>query len=888
MSSQDKLETPPHLSRLKIGRKRVKITDTRTQGRGATSEIKKGTLDSGVVVAVKMFQTSTNMDKRAFSNSFLHEVAILASLCHPNVVELLGFTHNVQKGVAWIIFPWELGGNVRDFLKDGEWDLPERMSLIQDVCLGLHYLHNHEPPICHGDLKSLNILVNAFNRGVITDFGCTRINPRSQDCGETQASSRLLTAAGVNLSAANDALPTAPATSMAPQKKPVAPGYSTRWAAPELLLQVETEAEADLRSDIWAFGLLCWEIITGHFPFHDISAPGRVIFEVMQGKVPNFEADERMSQLAGLCDLMKSCLVHDPNKRPDAARCLSDIMWMASQDGLATNVKTDGPKSRNPSLLCQLGHIHRLRDDFKEAESSYEEALKNSADAATKGKSLVALGELARVQGSTDASKRHFDEAATLYSSIGHELGQANVLVELGHVHFAESKYDEAAASFTRAQEVYAKLGDDMDQLKASGWQDLAYQNEDSFLQMVESYAKARATYAHTGDRLGGANALAGLGEVYYAEGQYAEAEKSHKQAERIFAELGDNLGRANALRGIGNAGYAQCHYTEAERFLTQAEEIYRRVGSRQGRANALEGLGSVYTAQSNFGEAEKRLSTAQEIYAEIHDRLGEANAAYGLGFVYAAFCKFSKASSTFAKARAIYSDIGDKHGVAHALSGLGEVYHNQGKHKEAKESLEMAESMYLQNGDNLGLANTLRVLGDVSQSQRLFTEAENFYLRAKDLSTRIGDDHGSANVLNGLGGVYCAKSRFEKARECYDEAAGVYTALGDELGRASVLKGAGDLALAEQRYDDAEGRYEEAQDCFSRVGNDMGMADVCLRRGHVRREQRQYNNAAGFYEKAKGLYSSIPNDEGRDSARDWLDVVSAPREGSMGAEPIL
>ncbi|KAG9021737.1 hypothetical protein FS837_007017, partial [Tulasnella sp. UAMH 9824] len=80
-----------------------------------------------------------------------------------------------------MVFSWEKNGNLREFVRSANWELPERVSLISDVAAGLGYLHRRNPPICHGDLKSLNILVNAENRAVITDFGSARaVDPATQ------------------------------------------------------------------------------------------------------------------------------------------------------------------------------------------------------------------------------------------------------------------------------------------------------------------------------------------------------------------------------------------------------------------------------------------------------------------------------------------------------------------------------------------------------------------------------------------------------------------------------------------------------------------------------------------------------------------------------------
>ncbi|KIO20167.1 hypothetical protein M407DRAFT_60603, partial [Tulasnella calospora MUT 4182] len=142
------------------------------------------------------------------SQSFVNELSLMASLSHPNIIQFLGFVEDMDKADARIILPWEADGNVRDFLKSGEWDIPERVSLIQDTAKGLEYLHTHDPPICHGDLKSLNILVNSSCRAVITDFGSARIRRSSTSPqAKFNRSTSALTLTG--------------------------PAYSLRWTAPE-------------------------------------------------------------------------------------------------------------------------------------------------------------------------------------------------------------------------------------------------------------------------------------------------------------------------------------------------------------------------------------------------------------------------------------------------------------------------------------------------------------------------------------------------------------------------------------------------------------------------------------------------------------------------------
>ncbi|KIO19749.1 hypothetical protein M407DRAFT_48863, partial [Tulasnella calospora MUT 4182] len=212
----------------------------------------------------------------------LREAEILVRLSHSNVIRLEGFVEDVSKDVIWLVFPWESKGNLRDFLASQEWEIPERISLIYDVAEGLEYLHSQEPPICHGDLKSVNLLVNSRCCAVITDFGSA-----PTFCTTTKT----ITLTG-NM-------------------------YTLRWAAPELLM----DDRGSLWSDIWALGWICYEAMTNSIPFQDISADVIVVERVIRGDLPSITDDTRMSLIQELCSLMMRCWNYNPTERPTATDC---------------------------------------------------------------------------------------------------------------------------------------------------------------------------------------------------------------------------------------------------------------------------------------------------------------------------------------------------------------------------------------------------------------------------------------------------------------------------------------------------------------------------------------------------------------------------------------
>lgn len=56
----------------------------------------------------------------------------MAGLFHENIVRLIGFVEDLENGTAWIVLSWEPNGNLSEFLATGEWEIPERLSLVND------------------------------------------------------------------------------------------------------------------------------------------------------------------------------------------------------------------------------------------------------------------------------------------------------------------------------------------------------------------------------------------------------------------------------------------------------------------------------------------------------------------------------------------------------------------------------------------------------------------------------------------------------------------------------------------------------------------------------------------------------------------------------------
>ncbi|KAG8941878.1 hypothetical protein FRC04_004055 [Tulasnella sp. 424] len=150
--------------------------------------------------------------------SLKREADVWARLRHPNVQPFLGFRTQPK---PCLVSEWCENGDLVKYLNNNpDLSRPEKLEPLVQVARGLAFLHSQSPPICHGDIKPENVLMNGFCEAALSDFGLSRV------IQESDASTGLTT------------------------------GYeakgSHRYMAPELLL--EPNAKPSLESDVYAFG----------------------------------------------------------------------------------------------------------------------------------------------------------------------------------------------------------------------------------------------------------------------------------------------------------------------------------------------------------------------------------------------------------------------------------------------------------------------------------------------------------------------------------------------------------------------------------------------------------------------------------------------------------
>ena len=199
--------------------------------------------------------------------SLQREITILASLSHPSLVKLRGYTNEPP---FCLVTDYMENGSLFAFLRDKKDQLSptERTLIALDVASGMTYIH--EQKIMHRDLKSLNILLDENKRAKLCDFGLARIisyEPMSGLVGTAQ------------------------------------------WMAPEVLL---SKPSYDASIDVYSFGIVLWELLTSKVPYEGVDLgllPKLVVNDGLRPVIPE-------GTPPGLATLMSSCWSANPMLRP--------------------------------------------------------------------------------------------------------------------------------------------------------------------------------------------------------------------------------------------------------------------------------------------------------------------------------------------------------------------------------------------------------------------------------------------------------------------------------------------------------------------------------------------------------------------------------------------
>jgi serine/threonine-protein kinase len=210
-----------------------------------------------------------------------------AALQHPNIVPVL--SAGKVDGLPYFLMPFIDGESLRARMIRGPLSARETVNILKDITRALAFAHGRG--VIHRDIKPDNVLLTTGGAAVVTDFGVAKALSASMHSG---GKSGYKSMTGIGMS-------------------PGTPAYM----APE---QAAADPATDHRADLYALGIVGYEMLTGAPPFHGRSP--QALLAAQMSEKPASVSSRRYDVPKALADLLMQCLEKDPKRRPQSAAAM--------------------------------------------------------------------------------------------------------------------------------------------------------------------------------------------------------------------------------------------------------------------------------------------------------------------------------------------------------------------------------------------------------------------------------------------------------------------------------------------------------------------------------------------------------------------------------------
>jgi len=251
----------------------------------------------GREVAIKVLDPNLAFSAE-LSERFLNEARVIAALEHPHIVPVYRVAQ--KEGLLYIVMRYVPGTSVAGLLvREGRVEPMRAAAIAREVADALDYAHHRQ--VIHRDIKPDNILLDASGHAVVTDFGIARA-----------AAAARLTQEGMVVG-------------------------TPQYMSPE---QAAGE-EVDARSDVYALGVVLYEMLSGQVPFGGKTA-AQILAKHLSQQPPSLESQARQTPIA-LARVVATALAKDPGDRYPSAREMAEALALT---GSPTSLETGAARRK--------------------------------------------------------------------------------------------------------------------------------------------------------------------------------------------------------------------------------------------------------------------------------------------------------------------------------------------------------------------------------------------------------------------------------------------------------------------------------------------------------------------------------------------------------------
>jgi|SoiMethySBSTD1v2_1073268.scaffolds.fasta_scaffold54132_5 tetratricopeptide (TPR) repeat protein len=870
----------------RIGRYRL----VRVLGQGGMGTVYEAVQDHPHrTVALKVVRGGLGSPKLA--RRFELEAELLGRLQHPGIAQIYDAgTADVGGGDVQPYFAMELirGTTLLEYAEEKNLSPRERLALVARICDAVQ--HAHERGIIHRDLKPSNIVVDDTGQPKILDFGVARA---------TDADVRLTTVE----SQFGELIGT------------------LAYMSPE---QVQSEpGEIDGRSDVYALGVVTYELLTGRLPYvlrdrmllealriirednpTPISTVNRVFrgdVETIVGKALEKDRGRRYASAADLGADLQRYLHEEPILARPAGTIYQLRKFARRNKALVGGVVAVMAVLAVGAVVSTYQAVRATREAEKaNAVKAFLTSMLGSADPEQR------LGEALTVRELVDSASARVADLSDQPAVEGAvEATLANVYGVLGAYEPARDHGNKALSLLRAPGGGPARGADPRDlaiALMAAG--DAEYRLLD--LPAAEKLLREAVDLSvrtHGSDSLEAAQAKVKLGFFYNATAKDAESAALLKEGIDVIRRKGDPALLSSALMEQGSLATSLGRIDQAEPPLREAMAICKQLyGPRHARMSTAEWLlGEALVKKGALDEAEPLLQDALSIRREVYgpDHPHTALVLSSIGYLRLAAGRFAEAEDAFGQALAIRrARFGEKHaGVAASLQDIGWTQVQKGDPVTAAKTLRQACDLYRAT---LGpkapeLVVALNNLAIATQNTGDFPGAIVVWEETLETAKAVyGTEHTQiALTLINMAATYFRAGRaadaeratregLEIARRVKDDPHTI--AYGDQQ-LSFLLEARGDLAgalpLLQEAYE--INKPQRAPDSLDSAGDLAYMGNLCVKLGRWEDAKKIMEECLAIREKALP-----PNDWRLANARGLLGVALANLGERDKAEPLL
>ena len=256
---------------------------------------------------------------------FRREIATAAQLQHPHILGVFD-SGETANGQLWFTMPFVEGQSLRDRLRrEAQMPVDDVLRIVQEIAGALDYAH--EQGVIHRDIKPENILLTKRGDAVLADFGIARALSHANDGATNPAMG--LTGTGLSIG-------------------------TPQYMSPE---QASGERALDARSDVYALGAVCYEMLAGELPFTGASAQA-IIAKMLTTDAPSIRV-LRSSVSPALDAVIRRALARVPADRwssaGEFASALGSTERTTQPAPAAPPAKAEQPRKRVPVSALTLG-----------------------------------------------------------------------------------------------------------------------------------------------------------------------------------------------------------------------------------------------------------------------------------------------------------------------------------------------------------------------------------------------------------------------------------------------------------------------------------------------------------------------------------------------------